>query len=630
VHAGTRTRFEDGFRRIAQAIKLDGWNDPRVDVLRLVRNWLCDESNGQWTMVVDNADDEAVFFDNTSQSRTAGGLNQPADLLSDYLPQSPNGSILVTSRSQAVAHKLIGTHSNIIEVKPMDEDDALSLLDKKLCSTTARKGAVKLVHALDFMPLAITQAAAFIQQRGPRMSVSRYVDEVCRSDQNRARLLKKDVGDSRRDGCASNSIIATWQISFEYIRKHTPTAARLLSLMSMFDRQGIPESLLQEQYEGDEGVDADLDDDIHTLSSFSLINMSADGREFEMHRLVQFSTKKWLELYGELEAWRGTYATLIDASYPMGRHENWPVCRALLPHAQAMVHGRPEDAKALEAWASVLFKAAWYVAEMGRYSKALEMGSAALDVRERVLGAEHSDTLNSRDHLGLVMDRQGQYAEAEKIHRRTLEVKSRVLGEDHPATLTSMANLASTYRHQGRLEKAEKLQLEVMQARKTVLGEHAPDTSNSMANLASTYRYQRRLTEAEKLQLEVVQIRKTVLGEDHPSTLNSIANLASTYRYQGRLTEAEKLQLEVMQVRKTVLGEDHPSTLNSMANLSCTWREQGRQIDAVRLIGECVQLRRRVLGVSHPYYANSLAMMAKWERAQANATSLETVSTPRT
>jgi tetratricopeptide (TPR) repeat protein len=486
------------------------------------------------------------FFDNTSQSRTAGGLNQPADLLSDYLPQSPNGSILVTSRSQAVAHKLIGTHSNIIEVKPMDEDDALSLLDKKLCSSTARKGVVKLVHALDFMPLAITQAAAFIQQRGPRMSVSRYVDEVCRSDQNRARLLKEDVGDSRRDGCASNSIIATWQISFEYIRKHTPTAARLLSLMSMFDRQGIPESLLQEQYEGDEGVDADLDDDIHTLSSFSLINMSADGREFEMHRLVQFSTKKWLELYGELEAWRGTYATLIDASYPMGRHENWSVCRALLPHAQAMVHGRPEDAKALEAWASVLFKAAWYVAEMGRYSKALEMGSAALDVRERVLGAEHSDTLNSRDHLGLVMDRQGQYAEAEKIHRRTLEVKSRVL------------------------------------------------------------------------------------GEDHPSTLNSIANLALTYRYQGRLTEAEKLQLEVTQVRKTVLGEDHPSTLNSMANLSCTWREKGRQIDAVRLIGECVQLRRRVLGVSHPYYANSLAMMAKWERAQANATSLETVSTPRT
>jgi hypothetical protein len=38
-----------------------------------------------------------------------------------------NGPILITPLSQAVAHKLTGTHFSIIEVKPMDEDDALSL-----------------------------------------------------------------------------------------------------------------------------------------------------------------------------------------------------------------------------------------------------------------------------------------------------------------------------------------------------------------------------------------------------------------------------------------------------------------------------------------------------------------------
>jgi hypothetical protein len=292
---------------------MDGRDEPKVDLLQLVRGWLCDELNGQWTMIVDNADDEAIFFDHTTQNHTTGGLKQPAELLSDYLPQSPNGSILITSRSQAVAHKLTGIHSNIIEVKPLDEDDALSLLDKKLGSAADRNGAVRLVHALDSMPLAITQAAAFIQQRGPRMSVSKYVDEICRSDQDRARLLEKDVGDSRRDGRASNSIIATWQILFEYIRKHMPTAARLLSLMSMFDRQNIPVLLLQIYYESDKGGDADLDDDIYTLSSFSLVKISADGGELEMHQLVQFSTKKWLELYGELEVWRKTYATLVDA-----------------------------------------------------------------------------------------------------------------------------------------------------------------------------------------------------------------------------------------------------------------------------------------------------------------------------
>lgn len=77
--------------------------------------------------------------------------------------------------------------------------------------------------------------------------------------------------------------------------------------------------------------------------------MSADGSEFEMHRLVQFSTKKWLELSDELEMWKERYVALMDSSYPVGRHENWKVCQALFPHAQAAAGCRPGGAEALEA-----------------------------------------------------------------------------------------------------------------------------------------------------------------------------------------------------------------------------------------------------------------------------------------
>lgn len=75
-----------------------------------------------------------------------------------------------------------------------------------------------------------------------------------------------------------------------------PKAARLLSLMSVLDRQGIPDSLLLAQYKGGDDGEDDFEDDIHTLISFCLLGMSADGCEFDMHRLVQLSTKRWLEL----------------------------------------------------------------------------------------------------------------------------------------------------------------------------------------------------------------------------------------------------------------------------------------------------------------------------------------------
>jgi hypothetical protein len=62
-------------------------------------------------------------------------------------------------------------------------------------------------------------------------------------------VLKPSNQVLRRDREAKNSIITTWQISFDYIREIRPSAANLLSLMSFFDRQAIPEALLRSQDE---------------------------------------------------------------------------------------------------------------------------------------------------------------------------------------------------------------------------------------------------------------------------------------------------------------------------------------------------------------------------------------------
>jgi hypothetical protein len=240
VHAGTAVRFEEGYKRIAEIAKIDGLDKTSVDILQLVRNWLCDEVNGRWVMIVDNADDPNVLFKQTADYGSA----QVARSLSDFLPQSQNGSIVLTSRSRDVAFKFTGRNSDIIIVDPMDEAHALALLHKKLEGHLDMTDAAELVQTLDYMPLAITQAAAYISQRAPRINISKYLYDFRGSDKNRARLLQNDTGDIRRDSTASNSIIVTWQISFEHIRKERSSAARLLSLMSLFDRQGIPEALL--------------------------------------------------------------------------------------------------------------------------------------------------------------------------------------------------------------------------------------------------------------------------------------------------------------------------------------------------------------------------------------------------
>ena len=576
VHAGTQARFKEGYTRIAEATRMDGWDNPKADLLRLVRNWLCDESNGRWVMIVDNADDSGVFFPpyNRLQTNPASSLDPQAESLSDFLPQSLNGSILITSRSRDVAFRLTGSYTNIVRVDPMDQENALALVRNKLQGGFDLDDAIALAHALDYMPLAITQAAAYITQRAPRATVSRYLQDLRKGDRDRAKLLDTDVGDFRRDGTASNSIIATWQISFAYIRRVRPSATRLLSLMSLFDRQGIPESLLDGRYQESNDSSSDFEDDLNMLTNFSLVTADIGGNQFEMHRLVQFSTKRWLELNEELEKWKEKFVRLIDNSYPVGKHENWAVCQALFPHAQAVVGCRPTDIEVLEAWASVLYKAAWYASEKGIFDVAKDMVQDALKAREVTLGEEHPSTLNSINELGIVLSRQGKYKEAEIMHQRALKGYEKVLGPEHPDTLTGIDNLALVLSSQGKYREAEIMHQQALKGYEKVLGSEHPDTLTSISCLGCVLLNQGRYEEGEVMHQQALKGYEKVLGPEHPDTLTSVDCLGWVLSGQGRYEEAEVMYQRALKAREEVLGSEHPDTLTSVNDLGLVLSRQ--------------------------------------------------------
>ena len=82
-------------------------------------------------------------------------------------------------------------------------------------------------------------------------------------------------------------------------------------------------------------------------------------------------------------------------------------------------------------------------------SVAAPLHREAPEVRRRVLGSEHSDTLASVNNLAAVLSEQGEYSEAARLYRETLEVRRRVLGAEHPDTLESVCGLATALGQQG-------------------------------------------------------------------------------------------------------------------------------------------------------------------------------------
>ncbi|KAK4148826.1 kinesin light chain [Chaetomidium leptoderma] len=436
VHAGTKVRVEEGFRMIADAVKLPGRNQPKANIPQLVYGWLSNERNGRWIMILDSADDRDVFYGPTSGDTYNG---RP---FATYIPQSRNGSVIITTRNKDLAFRLTGRHQNMIEVGPMEQADAITLLEKKLGSLPDTDVAADLVQALDLVPLAISQAAAYIQARAPRSSPEKYLAEFREGERKRSRLLEHDAGDLRRDGGASNAILTTWQISFDHIRFKRRSAADLLSLMSFFDRQGIPEWILNPsriskgaiQAGGrkrgfrrwdsatggdtddstDDDVDSGFEDDVAMLRDYCLIVADEAGDEFEMHGLVQLSTRRWLEAFGQQETFKQRCIERIAASFPTGEYENWATCRRLFAHVQVALEYRPSEDIAVK-WAILLYNGGWYAWSQGRYNVAQQMLDKARKVLEKRLREDNMATLACISMLALVLLDRGLWEEAEKL-----------------------------------------------------------------------------------------------------------------------------------------------------------------------------------------------------------------------
>ncbi|RAO73452.1 uncharacterized protein BHQ10_009464 [Talaromyces amestolkiae] len=615
VHASTRARFEEAYRHIADRLELPRRDDPNVDVLQLVRNWLCDETNGQWMMIVDNADDIEVFY--LKQTRTGDESSPPAPTpLATYLPQSRNGSILITSRSKDAAARLAGGYRNIKEVFAMDETQALDLFRNKLGCASDEEGAVDLLRALDYIPLAITQAAAFINRRG-RMTASGYLDEFQRNDKKRKSLLNWDSGDLRRDESASNSVVLTWQISFEHIHEQRRSAAELLSLMSFFNPQGIPEWILRRHSKsvakaGDEDeADNAFDEDLGTLQSYSLITATADRDVCEMHALVQFCTRVWLSSFSDAKRWKQKFLGLMARESPQADFKNWVKCRQLLPHVVCLYESELPSDEAVKKWALMLNNAAWYMQTgLGKYDEAEKLNRRVLEGCEKELGVQHLVTLTSVSNLALVLQYQGKYDEAEKLNQRALEGSEKELGVQHPDTVTSVNNLAIVLQYQGKYNEAEKLYQRALKGCEKELGKKHPDTLTSVSNLAMVLRFQGRYDEAEKLNRQALEGREKELGKKHPDTLTSVSNLAMVLRYQGRYDEAEKLNRQVLEGCEKELGVQHPDTLTSVSNLAVVLRDQGKYNEAEKLNRRAVEEREKELGVQHPDTLNSIYGLA--------------------
>jgi len=299
---------------------------------------------------------------------------------------------------------------------------------------------------------------------------------------------------------------------------------------------------------------------------------------------------------------------LFNVSNPSQARGNTITAREILDQGANQIETKLTNQPIVQA--QLLMTIGTVYESLGLYPQTQKLLEKSLELRRRVLGPQHPDTLGTMKELGRTLRLEGQLAGSEKLLRETLASERRVLGPENPATMQCMVELANVLREQGHLSESEKLRVETLELQRRVLGPEHPDTLKSMNNLADILGQEGRLPEAEQLLREALEIRRRVLGPDHPETLRTAYNLAGYLGYDNHLEEAEKLQRETLDLRRRVLGDGHPDTLLSMNSLATILQSEKRYAEAEKLRSSVLDVQRSVLGPEHPSTLSTMSDLA--------------------
>ncbi|KAH8822492.1 hypothetical protein DL96DRAFT_1684203 [Flagelloscypha sp. PMI_526] len=589
VDASDKLTLENSLKAI-----VSGSSDkPSVDdAMRLLRT-----RRENWLLFLDNADDTA--------------LN-----IRPYVSW-PHGNVLITTRNRDVRSHAPKCN---IWVDRLGVEDATELLLRGVDvqkSSKIQELALKIVHELGYLALAINQARAFLA------SGLCTLDEYLPIYTKNHKTLMEDKSIQTTDEY-EYTVYTTWTISFN---KLSPAAAQLFELLSHMHHESIPCRLFEEAWrtfekEVDNAIPPIV---VSFLSGFTTVDSTWDVlrfrkliREILSFSLFEFNTISCsVSLHPLVQQWAQHHSqhrrhiipaaqTLVSLATPRGdSSEDYALRISLLPHLRESTKSGVQLHYSLLPRAGNL--AHWH---LGENHNALKLTQEVLELKKQVLGNEHPDTLMIMSNLAVVQSNLGQHRDSLKLNEEVLEVRKRLLRNEHPGTLTTMSNLALVQSNLGQHRDSLKLNEEVLEARKRVLGNEHPSTLTTMSNLAVAHWYLGQYQDAMKLNQEVLELRKRVLGDEHPDTLTTMSILTIVYSDLGQHRDALKLNEEVLELRKRVLGNEHPGTLIAMGNLAVVHKRLGQHRDSLKLNEEVLEASKRVLGNEHPGTLTTMSNLA--------------------
>jgi tetratricopeptide (TPR) repeat protein len=390
------------------------------------------------------------------------------------------------------------------------------------------------LELLQGLPLALTQAGSYMRQTNASTSV--YVKHYNQTWKN---LMKSEERFPLNE-YGDRSVLTTWTISYEQVRRQSEGAASLLKLWGFLDNGEIWYELIAAGLSARMQAPAWLlavaenkltfAETMSLLSRYSLVEGKEGMDSHSMHSVLH----RWCGYLPNNEEQQDLVclaAELVSSFVPSESDaEFWKKRKRIMAHGlwiSGWIGGNEESDEKINFEMSIppgpYFKLG-YLLDTEDRRRSEQMYRRALDGYEKTYGLEHTETLDAVNNLGLLYTDQGRLKNAEQMLQRALSGYEKTCGPEHIKTLDTVNNLGLLYADQGRLKDAQHM-------------------------------YQRAINGKEK-----------AYGPEHAKTLDTINNLGNLYKNQGKHKDAEQMYQRALIGKEKAFGPKHTSTLDTVNN----------------------------------------------------------------
>ncbi|MDW8478434.1 tetratricopeptide repeat protein [Streptomyces scabiei] len=627
VSASSRPAIVSAFAQAAEELLAHEPGDPERSAQAFLR-WLEPKPLGsepvcRWLVVLDDVAD-------------------PADVTGLWPAKNPYGRTVVTTRRRDAA-----LPGHRIDLGVFTPDQAVAYLVDFLAEHGRHDDPDELralAQDLGYLPLALSQAAAYIVDADIPVGCSRCTHRQCPSYRRRltdratslASMLP-EPGTLPDD--QNTTVSATWSLSIERADNLNPAglARPTLQLAAMLDPNGIPQSVLTnepartylaqhrtqtaaKQSTVDEVTELDVRGALRALHRLSLIdhNPESPQQSVRVHQLIQRATRDTLSPQNHGQAARAAGdALLADWSDP--QRVVTSLAQTLRANAQAVVRCAGDTLISGGKPHHLLVHVGVALSEAGQVTAAVRHFQCLVDRLRAFLGPDHPDTLEARHNLAENRGQAGDERGAAEAFAELLTDRLRIQGPDHPDTLDTRFGIARWRGMTGDAAGAAEAFAELLTDRLRIQGPDHPFTLGTRHSLAEWRGHAGDAAGAAEAFAELLNDRVRVLGPDHPWTLNNRSCLAKWRGEAGDAAGAAEAFAELLTDQVRIQGPDHPDTLRDRYWLAIWRGEAGDAAGAAEALTELLTDRLRIQGPDHPDTLRDRYWLAIWRGEAGDA-----------